>query len=104
MPKTWSGAVNPGRAGLVRVVRQVLGVDRVGVDDNFFDLGGHSLLAAILVARLEDHLGIKISLQNFLANPSVSGITGQRRCPRPNSRDHKRCRRRDERWTWPPDG
>ncbi|MEV4118622.1 amino acid adenylation domain-containing protein [Micromonospora sp. NPDC049645] len=54
---------------------QALGVDRVGVDDNFFDLGGHSLLAALLLARLEDQLGIKIGLKTFLANPSVNGVT-----------------------------
>jgi acyl carrier protein len=67
----------PAEEILCELFAQVLGVDRVGIDDSFFDLGGHSLLAAVLVARLEDRLGIKISLQNFLASPSVSGITSQ---------------------------
>ncbi|MCW3818948.1 amino acid adenylation domain-containing protein [Micromonospora sp. DR5-3] len=71
----------PAEQALCELFAQVLGVDRVGVDDNFFDLGGHSLLGAVLVARLEDQLGIKISLQNFLANPSVSGIASQAPLP-----------------------
>jgi acyl carrier protein len=52
----------------------VLALDRVGVEDNFFDLGGHSLLAAILVARLADRLGVKISLRTFMSNSSVHAI------------------------------
>ena len=66
---------------LCELFAQVLGVDRVGVDDNFFDLGGHSLLSAVLVARLEGQVGIKISLQDFLANPSVSGIASHASLP-----------------------
>ena len=53
------------------------------MDDSFFDLGGHSLLAAILVARLDDQLGIKVSLQEFLADPSVSGIASRLPLPAP---------------------
>jgi acyl carrier protein len=68
---------SPAEKLLCELFAQVLGVDRVGVDDSFFDLGGHSLLAAILVARLDDQLGIKVSLQDFLADPSVSGIAGR---------------------------
>jgi acyl carrier protein len=64
-------------AVLCELFAEVLGVDRVGVDDNFFDLGGHSLLAAVLLARLEDQHGIKIGLKAFLAKPSVNGIIGQ---------------------------
>ncbi len=47
---------------------------RSGVEDSFFDLGGHSLLAAVLVARLTERLGIKISLQTFISNSSVRAI------------------------------
>jgi acyl carrier protein len=64
----------PREQALCEVFAQVLGVDQVGVDDSFFDLGGHSLLAAILVARLMDRLGHKISLKTFMRNPTVSAI------------------------------
>jgi amino acid adenylation domain-containing protein len=67
----------PAEEMLCELFAQVLGVERVGVDDGFFDLGGHSLLAAVLVARLEGQLGIKVSLQDFLAGPSVSGIASR---------------------------
>jgi acyl-CoA synthetase (AMP-forming)/AMP-acid ligase II/acyl carrier protein len=64
----------PGEQALCEVFAQVLGLDQVGVEDSFFDLGGHSLLAAVLVARLAQRLGVKISLKTFMTNPSVRGI------------------------------
>jgi amino acid adenylation domain-containing protein len=49
---------------IVAVVwQEVLAVDRVGLDDDFFDLGGNSLLATLAVARLRGQLGIPISLR-----------------------------------------
>jgi acyl carrier protein len=76
-------AVTTGRApstvreqALCEVFAQVLGLDQVGVEDSFFDLGGHSLLAAVLVARLTERLGVKISLRTFMTNPSVRAIDG----------------------------
>jgi acyl carrier protein len=59
---------------LCEVFAQVLSLDQVGVEDSFFDLGGHSLLAAVLVARLTQRLGVKISLRTFMTNPSVRAI------------------------------
>jgi nonribosomal peptide synthetase DhbF len=61
---------------LCEVFAQVLGLDRVGVEDSFFDLGGHSLLAAVLIARLADRLGIRVSLKTFMSNSSVRAIDG----------------------------
>ena len=55
---------------------QVLGLDEVGVEDSFFDLGGHSLLAAVLVARLADRLGARISLLTLMSDSSVRAIAG----------------------------
>jgi acyl carrier protein len=54
--------------------KQVLGVDRVGVDDSFFDLGGHSLLGTILMASIDERLGVQMSLKNFLNDPTISGV------------------------------
>ncbi len=59
---------------LCEVFAQVLGLDQVGVEDSFFDLGGHSLLAAVLVARLAQRLGVRISLRAFMSSPSVRAI------------------------------
>jgi nonribosomal peptide synthetase DhbF len=67
---------SPREQVLCELFAQVLRVDRVGVEDNFFDLGGHSLLAAVLVARLADRLGVKVGLRTFMNNPSVRAIDG----------------------------
>jgi nonribosomal peptide synthetase DhbF len=64
----------PREQALCEVFAQVLGLDQVGVEDSFFDLGGHSLLAAVLVARLTQQLGVKITLRTFITNPSVHAI------------------------------
>jgi nonribosomal peptide synthetase DhbF len=59
---------------LCELFEQVLGADGVGVEDSFFDLGGHSLLGTILMALIEEHLGVEVSLKTFLGDPTVSGI------------------------------
>ena len=67
---------SPREQALCELFAQVLGLDQVGVEDSFFDLGGHSLLAAVLVARLTQQLGVKISLRTFMSNSSVRAIAG----------------------------
>jgi len=64
----------PREVVLCDLFAQVLGVDRVGVDDNFFDLGGHSLLAVVLIAKLAERFGVDLPLKRFFSNPSVSAV------------------------------
>jgi hypothetical protein len=45
---------------IAEVWRDVLGIDQVGVHDNFFDVGGHSLLAMRVIAKLGKRLGVKL--------------------------------------------
>jgi acyl carrier protein len=48
----------PMERAIAEIWQDLLGVEKVGVDDNFFDLGGHSLLSIQVVARLEKKLGL----------------------------------------------
>jgi amino acid adenylation domain-containing protein len=59
---------------LAGVWREVLKVDRVGVDDNFFDLGGHSLLAAQVHSRLAGLLGREVALLDLFRYPTVRSL------------------------------
>jgi len=54
--------------------QQLLGVEQVGINDNFFDLGGHSLLATRMAARLRDTFQIELPLQKFFQSPTVAGL------------------------------
>lgn len=51
--------------------RAILGVERVGIDDNFFQLGGHSLLAVELVNQCREVLGEQLSLNQLFAHPTI---------------------------------
>ena len=53
----------------------MLGVDRVGIDDNFFTRGGHSLLGAQLIANITDVFGVELSLLTVFDDPTVRGIS-----------------------------
>jgi amino acid adenylation domain-containing protein len=50
---------------LADIWRKVLGLEVVGVNDNFFDLGGHSLLSIQVIARLEKEIGTRINPREF---------------------------------------
>ncbi|MCE0559410.1 HAD-IIIC family phosphatase, partial [Motilimonas sp. E26] len=54
--------------------QELLGVSRVGVEDNFFALGGDSIKATRLIAKVKKELKFSISLRDLYTNPTVHGI------------------------------
>ncbi len=66
-------------AQLAKIWAMVLGKDRVGTRDNFFDLGGHSLLAARLMHRIEQTFGQRLPLAVLLQAPTIEQLATQLR-------------------------
>lgn len=54
--------------------QEQLGVETVGITDDFFDLGGHSLLATRVLARVQRALGVEISLRALFDRATVAGM------------------------------
>ncbi|HVE45655.1 MAG TPA: non-ribosomal peptide synthetase [Acidimicrobiales bacterium] len=55
--------------------QEVLGVEQVGPDDDFFDQGGHSLAASRVLSRIEEQLGVRLAVTAIFDCPTVAALS-----------------------------
>jgi FkbH-like protein len=55
----------PGERAIAAIFAAMLGIDRVGVDDNFFQLGGHSLLAMRVLFKIQEAFNVEMSARDL---------------------------------------
>ncbi len=75
-------AAYPGEAVLVDVFASVLGVESVGVHDNFFTIGGDSILALVVRSKAEKR-GIAFDIDELFARPTVAELAESSSRPAP---------------------
>ncbi|HEX4959260.1 MAG TPA: amino acid adenylation domain-containing protein [Thermoanaerobaculia bacterium] len=74
---SWLAPRTPVEEVVAGLWAEVLGLERVGVTDHFFDLGGHSLLATRVMSRLRSTLGIEVPLHDLFAAPRLADFAAR---------------------------
>src|SRR5205814_1170058 len=65
---------NPAEEALADIWREVLGVDRVSVHDDFFALGGQSLKATQVVSRIRRHFHVELPVEALFQSPTIADL------------------------------
>jgi amino acid adenylation domain-containing protein len=68
---------NETEAEVAALVAELLGVETVALEENFFLLGGHSMLGAQLIVRLEERYGVEIGLRFLFDHPSPAEVAAE---------------------------
>ena len=74
---------------LAEIWLQVLGLETVGIHDNFFDLGGHSLLITQLFSQVRDTFKVNLSLRSLFKEPTVANVAEMIEIARLSEQDRK---------------
>jgi acyl carrier protein len=65
---------NENEEKLASLWRDLLGIERIGIDRNFFQLGGHSLLGMQLLARIRRTFNVELPVRRLFEEPTIAGL------------------------------
>ena len=69
-----SASLNPVERTIAEVWRELLGVEEIATEDDFFALGGHSLAAVRLFARIRKHYAVDLPLATLFQAPTLGAL------------------------------
>jgi amino acid adenylation domain-containing protein len=73
-PSHFRAPRSPIEIQIAAILSELLHVERVGLDDNFFLLGGHSLMGAQLILRVRERFGVELSLRHLFEASTVANL------------------------------
>lgn len=59
---------------IIEIFQELLGIEQIGIYDNFFDLGGHSLLATRGASRIREKFQLELSVSSLFEEPTAEGL------------------------------
>ncbi|MGB7606468.1 MAG: condensation domain-containing protein, partial [Lutisporaceae bacterium] len=59
---------------LAAIWSEVLGIEKIGINNNFFELGGHSLKATNVIAKIHKELNVELPLREMFKTPTIKGL------------------------------
>ena len=75
---TYVAPRNEQEAQLVSIWEHILGVEKIGIYDNFFDMGGHSLLVMRVIAAIRKNLQWELGVRDIFLHPTIAAISASR--------------------------
>ncbi len=72
--ETYAPPETPIQEMLSSIWKEVLSIHKIGIQDNFFDLGGHSLMVIKVLSRIQDEIGVLISIETLFQNPTIQEL------------------------------
>ncbi|WP_227979661.1 non-ribosomal peptide synthase/polyketide synthase [Nocardia spumae] len=84
--KTFRAPATAEESAVAEVFGRILGVERIGLDDDFFALGGNSLVATQVAARLADALNREVAVRELFEHPDVASLARRLRDSAPRRR------------------
>jgi thioesterase domain-containing protein/acyl carrier protein len=78
---TFAAPVDPRQQEMAEIWQRVLGIDRIGIHDDYFKLGGTSLLAVRLVLEIEKTFARQLPIAVLLRAPTIEKLCGQLDAP-----------------------
>ncbi|MCU4825566.1 amino acid adenylation domain-containing protein, partial [Bacillus cereus] len=71
----YEGPRNDVEEKLVTIWEKLLGRERIGINNDFFDLGGHSLKAAFTISHIRKELGVEVRIKELLENSTIKQLS-----------------------------